>query len=558
MLVSRQDEVSTITLGAQSVEQHDPVPPMFKSRMMALPAFHDAFTLAASLYSATKDQQYVGVALKAAEVGVWAAANTALPLATPLVKLVGGWTTLEEWACRGLDRVEQAVPIITKPTVEIMATTRDLVLTTLAGEKASNPPPTVATALTTRASRTVACLAQSRGGRVAVVVTDRLLDTAHGLLDSYLPPSKGDLHDSDGRDGSLRVKAVALADKTCRRFKRTVYTQLNVNHNHVLDDDDIVITFGHLVELGRRSLFSWYFYISHQPYVSEVLRGVGVVGTLVVDGTEKVHIAVLGGVKVVYAHVTNGLGRVQAVATNSMVGSTLKGGVHKASGIVMDGVGVVNRVTVSGMILAHDALTKGTALVHITVSGGFDVGHKAMQSGMDMTQSLVRKALGTTHTMMTSGAHVAHTLVTNAIGMTHNLMSSGVNATKYVANFIPLTISSLTQRGYSHIHTNSPQMNAKNVCNTTSTAPECMQENAKNVCNTTNTALGCVQENAKNVCSTTNTAPECMHDTPDALVAQITSSLKSFSNLNSSSNSQVFGESVYCNSNADVCLNSED
>ncbi|MPC93118.1 Perilipin-2 [Portunus trituberculatus] len=45
--------------------------------------------------------------------------NTALPLAHPLVSQVGGWGTIDQWACRGLDRVEEAAPIITQPTKEV-------------------------------------------------------------------------------------------------------------------------------------------------------------------------------------------------------------------------------------------------------------------------------------------------------------------------------------------------------------------------------------------------------------------------------------------------------
>lgn len=66
-----------------------------------------------------KERQYVGAALKVAEAGVCVAASTALPLAGPLVESVGGWATLNQWACQGLDRIEEAAPLITKPTHEV-------------------------------------------------------------------------------------------------------------------------------------------------------------------------------------------------------------------------------------------------------------------------------------------------------------------------------------------------------------------------------------------------------------------------------------------------------
>ena len=66
-----------------------------------------------------KEHHYVGAALQAAEAGVSVVANTALPLAHPLLNQVGGWDTLDQWACRGLDRVEEVAPIITQPTKEV-------------------------------------------------------------------------------------------------------------------------------------------------------------------------------------------------------------------------------------------------------------------------------------------------------------------------------------------------------------------------------------------------------------------------------------------------------
>lgn len=52
---------------------------------------------------------------------------------------------------------------------------------------------------------------------------------------------------ADGREGSLVVKVMALADKTQRRLQRMLYAGLQVKHEHELNDEDIVITAGHLV-----------------------------------------------------------------------------------------------------------------------------------------------------------------------------------------------------------------------------------------------------------------------------------------------------------------------
>ncbi|KAK8751528.1 hypothetical protein OTU49_008946 [Cherax quadricarinatus] len=91
------------------------------------------------------------------------------------------------------------------------------------------------------------CVAESKGGQVAFGTAEHLLDMAHTLVDTYVPPAKGNLHETEGRGGSLGLKAVALTNKIHRRFKRHIHTQLNVNSKDDLDDDDVIITSGHLV-----------------------------------------------------------------------------------------------------------------------------------------------------------------------------------------------------------------------------------------------------------------------------------------------------------------------
>lgn len=71
------------------------------------------------MLSQQDSNEYVRAALLAAEEGVRAAATGALPLAAPIVERVGGWEAVDDWACRGIDRVAQAAPIITKPTEEV-------------------------------------------------------------------------------------------------------------------------------------------------------------------------------------------------------------------------------------------------------------------------------------------------------------------------------------------------------------------------------------------------------------------------------------------------------
>ncbi|KAK8751532.1 hypothetical protein OTU49_008963 [Cherax quadricarinatus] len=136
------------------LRQGDLSSPMFVRQVRSLPVMQDALSLGASLYRTTKDKQYVGVAVQAAEMGVWVAANIMLPLVSPLLERVSGWTALDEWACMGLDHVKEALPVINKQTKEIVSTTRNTVLTALAGNEATEVPPSFSAALTSRATHT--------------------------------------------------------------------------------------------------------------------------------------------------------------------------------------------------------------------------------------------------------------------------------------------------------------------------------------------------------------------------------------------------------------------
>ncbi|XP_042226177.1 uncharacterized protein LOC121869090 [Homarus americanus] len=453
-----------MTSMSQGIRQDDLAPQVFVTQMMSLPVLHDALTLATSLYCSTKEQQYVGVALQAAEVSVWAVANTALPLATPLVERVVGWAVLDKWACKGLDRVKEAAPIITKSTREIVRTTRNLVLTTLAGDVGSDdlPPPTVGAALTTRATYTVGCITESSGGRVAVGMADRFLDSAHTLVDTYFPPHDGDLHDSDGRDGSLGMKVAALADKSCRRFKRGVHTTLNVNSNQELDDDDIIITSGHLLELGRRSLFSWYIYVTRQHLAG---RG-GKIHSLLMDGAETMHSKVMQGAGTVWSLVTSGMARVQEMTTSGKTGSVVIGGVHMVNDVVMDGVDVVKKVMTTGMNLAHNVVGNGLSISHTALNGSLNVMQMVIVSGKDITYSVVTIVISTAHITVTSGVGIPYKVVMHGKTMAQNIVSGGMKATTRVSNSIYPIVTNFTLNDYTQDSDDMARSNTNKAFNT--------------------------------------------------------------------------------------------
>ncbi|KAG0707007.1 hypothetical protein GWK47_024192 [Chionoecetes opilio] len=256
-----------------------PLPRVFLQRLVhEVPSLQDAL----SLYNTTKkERQYVGAALQVAEAGVSVVANTALPLAHPLLSHWGGWGTLDAWACQGLDCVEEAAPIITQPTTEhhcwtgncngsiqslliaqksrvvstaqpgqVVSQTRALVLQTIAGQGEDLPPNTLSDAVTARAMNTARVVAGTQAGMAVAGAAHRLLNTANAIVDTLLPVEKLELvvvdHDKCG--GTFGVQVVVLKEKCHKRMKAKISDVLQVTHDDPLNPDDLHITVGLLLD----------------------------------------------------------------------------------------------------------------------------------------------------------------------------------------------------------------------------------------------------------------------------------------------------------------------
>ncbi|XP_071551555.1 perilipin-1-like isoform X2 [Panulirus ornatus] len=230
----------------------------FVGRLLALPSVSDALALTANVYRRTKDYRCVGAVVGAAETSVRIAMTGAIPLAAPIIHSAGDWKVLDEWACRGLDSVEEMAPIVTKPTNEMVEDIQGRVLSLLAGTTtttaADDEPLTLTSALTTRVHNTVELLSNTKRGRTAAEVAERLLEAAHFLLDYYLPPDEGDLQESNGRGGGVVTKASTLAHKTQLRLFRVTHS---VIHPHHPDCDSSRPT--QLVRCAARAAREWYW-----------------------------------------------------------------------------------------------------------------------------------------------------------------------------------------------------------------------------------------------------------------------------------------------------------
>lgn len=200
--------------------------PAFPTRLMALPAVSEACDLALHLYIMSKEYRVVGMALGVAESTLKSAATVAVPLTTPLLGYVERLKPLDDWACLWLDAVEKMMPAINKPTGEMLSATQQGVLVTVAG--GDEPPATLAAALSTRACR-IATSVKEQTVAICISVPHRLLDTAHSLLDHYLPEERITKQQPVERQDGMVVKTVALATKTSRRLCCAAHDRLHAS-----------------------------------------------------------------------------------------------------------------------------------------------------------------------------------------------------------------------------------------------------------------------------------------------------------------------------------------
>lgn len=123
----------------------DPQPSVV-TRVANLPLVSSTYDLVSSAYVSTKDQHpYLRSVCEMAEKGVKTVTSAAVTSALPIIqKLEPQIAVANTYACKGLDRMEERLPILNQPTSEIVANARgavtgakDVVTTTVAGAKDS-------------------------------------------------------------------------------------------------------------------------------------------------------------------------------------------------------------------------------------------------------------------------------------------------------------------------------------------------------------------------------------------------------------------------------------
>uniref|UniRef100_A0A8C3V7P2 Perilipin n=1 Tax=Catharus ustulatus TaxID=91951 RepID=A0A8C3V7P2_CATUS len=151
-------------------------PPSVVSRVANLALVSCACGAVASAYGRTKESHpCVRSVCAAAEKGVKtltaAAASGAQPLLTRLEPQI---STANKFACKGLDKLEEKLPILQQPPGRVVAGTRELVSCTVSGVVA-------------RTRSALGAVAGTRVGRLLATGVDTVLGKSEQLLDRYLP-----------------------------------------------------------------------------------------------------------------------------------------------------------------------------------------------------------------------------------------------------------------------------------------------------------------------------------------------------------------------------------
>ncbi|XP_052558761.1 perilipin-3-like isoform X2 [Tympanuchus pallidicinctus] len=167
-------------------------------RVASLPLVSSACGIVSSAYSSTKkNHPYICSVCDAAEKGVRTLTAVAVSGAQPiLTKLEPQLSTANEYACRGLDKLEEKLPILQQPTEKVVAGTRELVLCTVMGvrEAVSSAVGMAYGAVQGRVERTQRMLSCSvdtvvgtRLGQLLANGTETMLEKSEELVEHYLP-----------------------------------------------------------------------------------------------------------------------------------------------------------------------------------------------------------------------------------------------------------------------------------------------------------------------------------------------------------------------------------
>ncbi|NWR62690.1 PLIN3 protein, partial [Bucorvus abyssinicus] len=188
-------------------------------RVANLPLVSSAYDMVSTAYASTKETRpYVKTVCGAAEKGVKTLTAAAVSGAQPLLtKLEPQISTANEYACKGLDKLEEKLPILQQPPEKLISDTKQLVTSTMTGAK-DVLTSTVAGAKDAVTSRVTGVMDMTKGavqgsveltksavssgvstvmgstvGQMVVSGVGSMLDKSEELVDHYLPMTDEEL-----------------------------------------------------------------------------------------------------------------------------------------------------------------------------------------------------------------------------------------------------------------------------------------------------------------------------------------------------------------------------
>ncbi|XP_061494498.1 perilipin-3-like [Rhineura floridana] len=155
-------------------------------RATSLPLVSSTYGLAASAYASTKENHpYVKAVLDLAEKGVKHVSDIAVSGAQPLLnKLEPQVAVASRYASKGLDKLEEKLPILHQTADQVLSDTQELVSSKVAGAKEA-----VAKAVQDGKEMVV----EMKMGKMALSGAEAVLEKSEELLNHYLPMTEEEL-----------------------------------------------------------------------------------------------------------------------------------------------------------------------------------------------------------------------------------------------------------------------------------------------------------------------------------------------------------------------------
>ncbi|XP_003472288.1 perilipin-2 isoform X2 [Cavia porcellus] len=255
-------------------------------RVASLPLVSSTYDLVSSAYISTKDQHpYLKSVCEMAEKGVKTMTSVAMTSVLPIMqKLEPQIAVANTYACRGLDRIEERLPILNQPTTQVVASARgamtgarDAVTKTVTGAKSS-----VASTITGVMDKTKGAVTDSvektksmvnggintvLGSRMMQIMSsgvENALSKSEMLVDQYLPLTEEELEKEakkvEGFDvvqkPSYYVRLGSLSSKLRSRAYQQAFRRVKDAKQKSQETIAQLHSTVHLIEYARKNVHS--------------------------------------------------------------------------------------------------------------------------------------------------------------------------------------------------------------------------------------------------------------------------------------------------------------